>query len=251
MSYRELKALPELEGSLNIYVSQRNSLRRPPSLSESDALSPENVQRVKHTRMFDIVDLPEPKEQYQPDCLERLERPFILYTLRFTFHITLISIFESIFFFFYVSTLENNGINNTINFFVTDAVQACSNWTAWEQTVANDIISPWINVTNIQESAATVAANRLVANTRLLRISWVYVGIFGALFTVATAYAKIRKMNVWWCRLVAENLAMVLMLAFYEFLFFTTIITSYSPLSAEEIEANAINTLQSQCHLLT
>jgi hypothetical protein len=171
--------------------------------------------------------------------------------LRFTFHITLISIFESIFFFFYVSTLENNGINNTINFFVTGAVQACSNWTSWEQTVVNDIISPWINVTNIQESAATVATNRLASNTRLLRISWVYVGIFAALFAVATSYAKIRKMNVRWCRLVAENLAMVLMLAFYEFLFFTTIITSYSPLSAQEIEANTINTLQSQCHLLT
>jgi hypothetical protein len=246
MSYTELKELPGLEGSLNIYISQRHSLRRPPSLSESDALSPENVQRVKHTRLF-----VQEQEQEQPDCLERFERPFILYSLRFTFHITLISVFESIFFFFYVSTLENNGINNTINYFVSGAVKVCSNWTDWEQAAVNDIISPWINVTDIQESAVTVAATRLAANARLLRISWVYVGIFGTLFTAATLYAKIRKMNVRWCRLVAENLAMVFMLAFYEFLFFTTIITPYSPITAEEIEINAIHKFQSQCHLLT
>ena len=253
MSYTELKELPALEGSLNIYVSQSHSLRRPPSLSESHAFTPENVQRayklLEAENAENAVTTEHKEIVVQPRCLERYERPIILYTLRFTFHIALISIFESIFFFFYVSTLEDGGITNTVNYFITDAVQACSNWTPWEQSVVNDILVSWINVTTIANTANSVATRRIVSNARLMRISWIYVGSFAFLFGVSAIYAHRRKINVHWGRLILENFAMVLMLALYEFLFFTTIITPYSPLSAQEIELNAIRRFQGSCNL--
>ena len=125
-AYVELKGVSAMKGSINAIISDRRKGYRPPALSESFAWSAENVQRANaSTTSLDLLVVQSPPISHQaspqttppppvakkPVCTEARAFNAIL---RFLFHITLISIFESIFFFYYVSSLEDNGINNTV-----------------------------------------------------------------------------------------------------------------------------------------
>ena len=70
------------------------------------------------------------------------------------------------------------------------------------------------------------------------------------LFSMVFTYIKCRRIKIGWSYIICENIAMVLLLAFYEFIFFNTIIYPYQPLSSDEIERNAIQKLQNVCGLL-
>ena len=125
--YVELKDVPSLQGSLNIIVSNQNRLRRPPSLSESFAWEPTNIERAIASNYGSATSLagldrnaeiilrvgstdsqanPEQEQKYPiQSCWSRggiCSVDFVLNNIfRFLFHITLISLFESVFFFFY------------------------------------------------------------------------------------------------------------------------------------------------------
>ncbi len=253
-NYTELKELSALpSGSLNALVSKQIQLRRPPSLSESCAWTPENVERAAALQLVSPV-----KEEplifpttVQPSA--PLPNAKLVYAinliLKLSFHITLISVFESLFFFFYISDLEDGGINKTINGFVDDALHACSNFTATERLIVNDILYAFINTTVISSGAAFEVAARDENNAGYFRLSWYYVGGFGGLFVVLAVVARLKKYAVEWRTLFLENLAMVTALGLYEYMFFTTVISPYSPISGLEVANNAIQKMHSTCGL--
>ena len=51
------------------------------------------------------------------------EQQIVATLIKLLLHITLISIFETLFYFLYVSSLENNGIENAINTFINGAIE--------------------------------------------------------------------------------------------------------------------------------
>lgn len=251
-NYTELKELGAMRaGSLNTLVSKQVPLRRPPSLSESCAWNPENVERAAA-----ILQL-SPVKETQPVFPTTSSEPnaklvyVVNLILKLSFHITLISVFESLFFFFYISDLEDGGINNTIDGFVDDALHACANFTAPERIIVNDILYVIVNTSAIQSGAAYEIAARDKNNAGYFRLSWYYVGGFGGLFVVLAAVAHFKKYQVEWRSLLLENLAMVTALGLYEYMFFTTIISPYSPISGLEVANNAIQKLHQTCGLFT
>jgi hypothetical protein len=249
-NYTELKGVPDLTGSINTIVSSQYHLRRPPSLSESSAWDPENIQRAaKAVAVMETIEevrivVPPPPISY--------ESAFINAVLRLSFHITLISIFESIFFFFYVSSLEDAGINNTIGGFINNAISACINFTPSERDIVNDILALFLNATTIINTGAATFSSRQYTNRILVNQSWVYAGGFGGFFVCSLIYVYARRKNVIikWKSLFLENFAMVFLLATYEYMFFSTIIQKYAPISGDEIAANAVRELQHSCGLL-
>jgi len=251
-NYTELKELGAMRtGSLNTLVSKQVPLRRPPSLSESCAWTPENVERasailqlspVKEVQpVFPIVQTSPSQNTKLVYCINLI--------LKLSFHITLISVFESLFFFFYISDLEDGGIQKTINGFVDDALHACSNFTTPERIVVNDILYVFVNTTVIQSGAASETIARASNNAYYFRLSWYYVGGFGGLFVVLAVVARLKKYAVEWRTLLLENLAMVAALGLYEYMFFTTVISPYSPISGLEVANNAIQKLHQTCEL--
>lgn len=255
--YSELQGLHAMPGSINTVVSMQYHLRRPPSLSESCAWTPENVERtvLQHNRSGNVVSLKGvqviPEHSIHPPILAEHRRTCETITiqilLRFLFHITLISIFETVFFFVYVSSLEDGGIIKTVDVFINNAVSACVTLSPEEKNIVNYVLSQYINVTQVVSTADAVYGQRQLANRATSNQAWIYVGGLGSLFLVFAAYGYIRKIKVAWTSLFCENMGLVLMLAAYEYMFFSTIITPYNPISGEEIERNAILTLNAQC----
>jgi hypothetical protein len=259
-AYVESKGVPEMKGSLNAVISTQKKLYRPPSLSESFAWTAENVMRANASNTsLDLIISPTRTPQRSPEQTTRAQQSkkpvcskgkVINYALRFLFHITLISIFESVFFFLYISKLEDNGINRTVGTFVNDAVSSCSNYTAVERNITNDLLSLFVNPSLIIQQGNDAYSERSVINKNLFVRSWIYVGGLAGLFSLLTIVALLRKVKIKWMKLVWENAVLVTMLAAYEYTFFSTVIFPYNPITGQEILRNAVFSLQSDCGLL-
>jgi hypothetical protein len=262
-SYNELKDLPQLRGSLNTIVSIKTNtgMRRPPSLSESYAWDPDNIERLHYVQQQEMQEqlelehpappvppVPEPPPLVinYPNSSETIAINFIL---RLLFHISLISIFESIFFFFYVSTLEDNGILNVVGGFISSAVDSCSNTTSTERELANEVLLYIFNVSQIDSIGNNALATRSQTNNLLMNRSWYYVGGCSGLFVACLGYSQCRQICIYWKKLLLENFAMILLLATYEYMFFSTIIKPYTPISGDEIAQRAVHQLNASCGL--
>jgi len=170
--------------------------------------------------------------------------------MKLVFHTTLISIFETIFYFLYVSTLENNGIERTVDTFINGAVDSCLYLTPLQIEIIDDLLNPFINATQIIDIGIIKAEERSRANYAIMMQSWAYVGAFSGIFLLLLIYSRIRQIKILWKSVILENLALVFMLALYEWMFFETIIYPYAPITADEIAKNAIEDLQSSCGIL-
>jgi hypothetical protein len=255
--YNEMKELPALYGSLNAVVSAAHRLKRPPSLSESFAFTPENVERANrsssNTQLNLMVVETSPQVSPQAPASKTNEKCVLKFyhgVLRLTFHLTLISVFETLFFFFYVSTMEDSGIQRTVGGFVNDAVLSCMNLTAPEKVVVNDILSAFINSTQVIQTGQQTYTQRMTYNKNLLNQAWIYVGGLSGFFILLVCGGYAKKVTIRWRSVVVENMLMITLLALYEYVFFMTIITPYQPLTANEIAMNAVESLQNQCGIL-
>lgn len=248
MLYEELQETSEMNnGSINRVKSDIHNLRRPPSLSDSFAFTEQNIERASSFRYRELPTVHEDVGVVCEIC------PYELYVnlgLRFLFHICLISIFETIFFFHYVSSLENNGIVGTIDSFTNALVYSCSNLTYQERSWIQTYISPYINVSTILRNGKNMYMIRSSNNAVLYIQSWLYVVFFASAFGLLLSVALLQKMKVNVYSVVYENLGFVFMLAFYEYMFFTTIILPYAPISSQEITQNTVLKIENQCKIL-
>ena len=245
----ELRTVDSMPGSMNEFISTNKRLRRPPSLSESFAWEPENVARAMQQP---LVPLPEELVEAAPPPLKhwKYEQYACELTIKLLLHISLISVFETLFYFLYVSALENNGIIKTVGAFINGAADGCKNITPLEIQLVDDLLESFLNASQIiaagnQEEAARASYNKNISNQ-----AWYYVAGLAGIFIVAIGYVKKRKIAIAWRPIILENVAMVCLLALYELMFFDTIIYPYEPISTNEIGRNAVQKLQNACGLL-
>jgi len=182
-------------------------------------------------------------------CFHRYEKQLIPITIKLLFHIQLISMFESIFFFFYVSSLEDGGIENTIQTFINGAIEQCQNITASDISMINSYVGPYVNRTEIDAEGSNNQVERAEWNQRIMIQSWVYMIILSGLFLSFVLYSRIRRIEMDWKMISIENLCMVGLLSGYEIIFFNTIIFHYQPVSSSEIRKHAIDKFHDKCGL--
>lgn len=259
----ELKNVESMPGSINQLISTNKRLKRPPSLSESFAWTPENIERanriplISSSERLNILQ----EETHAPESTTNLitvptitylkyEKQIVEVLIKLLFHITLISIFETLFYFLYVSSLEDNGIEKTVNTFIDGAANGCENITPLQIQIIDDLLEPYINATQVIESGNNAEISRNIYNKSISNIAWGYVGGVMGLFILMVIYARLRKIEIKWKVVILENSAMVALLALYELMFFNTIIYPYHPISTDEIGRNAIETLQGSCGIL-
>jgi len=171
--------------------------------------------------------------------------PHIL-LISFLFHITLIAVFETLFFFLYVSAMEDAGVRNTVAGFTSTLLRDCGQL---PPDVANEILSALVNVSAVEASGAAALTDREAFNAGLVARAWTYVAVLFTCFVVATAAGCLRRLPVPWRRLCMENCGLVLVLGVFEGLFFMTIVHPYQPLSGREIAASTVAELQQTCGL--
>jgi hypothetical protein len=171
----------------------------------------------------------------------------------FLFHIWLISIFETVFFFTFISKSEDQGILKTVDNYIFAAANSCSNISSNATAFLNYVIPLFVNSSNIATDAANALQQRNATNEKLLIQAWMYVGSLFILLVGAGAVAKWKRLLTRrsLVKILLENIGLVALLGIYEFIFFRTIIYNYDTLSAAEISEDAVQTLRAGCGLFT
>jgi len=170
--------------------------------------------------------------------------------MSFLFHISLISLFETIFFFQFISVSEDTGLKNTLDGYITNILTSCSAWPPNQTLIVNDILSVLINTTDITISYQNAVQERHTYNYHLQVQSWLYVATLVSSTLVIGFIGKCVPLRLAWKRILLDNLIMVSLLGLYEFLFFRTIIYNYDTMSLPELNQFIVGQLQQTCNLL-
>ncbi len=260
MEYRALPGGKSVPSSLELAA-----YKRPPSYSDSFYV----VKQTASHPTFEFLDLAattaataNPTKPLAPpppssiptvpinDQTSQNPNTFVPIALSFLFHISLISLFESLFFYYFISRSEDKGILTTVTNILDEITTTCP-WPANQTIIFRDIFQLLVNTTALSTAAAKATESRAAYNHRIFVQSWMYVVAIGSTALLAFAAAVWRKQltRALVRRIVSENLGLVALLGAYEFVFFKTIIYNYDSISVLEIEEYAVNTLQSQCLL--
>jgi hypothetical protein len=184
------------------------------------------------------------KPEYKPSRSRKVL--CFLFTFKGSFHLLLISAFETLFYFLYVNKSENQGILTAINTYYQPLVQGCqTTWTNSTRNFAQDLLLLF-NQTQIDAAGTAEASARAAYNQKLLHYSILYSGICAVLCTGATVYVKWQRWKIPWARMISENFSFVLILGLYELFFFKTIIYNYDTLGKAELNQYLIDGL-AQC----
>lgn len=237
-------------------------MRRPPSLSEGcirlDGYEYEKMEpltlTIRNSIQGDLTPQVTPLPAVLPletgPKVHTCEESVADYALRFLLHISLISFFETIFFFKFVSVDEDKGITQITDFYTQKIINSCNNLSDGEITFLNSILEKVVNVTNIDSVGTSSAINRYTDNQVLYNKSWSYFAGISGCFVLLTIFSLLRKYKIRWSYIIIENLIFVTMLGLYEFIFFLNIIKKYGTMTPQEITMGFVDGLQTTCGLL-
>jgi hypothetical protein len=175
------------------------------------------------------------------------EAPKLNKLLSILTHITLISVFETVFYFNFISKSEDNGIQNTINQFLQGTLSQCRTWPQNTTQLLSALLQLVVNETQIASAAVTANNQRTLSNQTLQVQSWMYVvSLASTVISIAIA-AHCKKYKINWRSIIVENIVLVCLLGAYEAFFFETIIYMYQSLTLPELEQSILQQLHSSC----
>lgn len=234
-------------------------LKRPPSYSDSFLIlggqTPlEPLLLVPDSPRVDIIGslnsvgplpplppLP-PMPPLAPSMTSQWPRRIGVFILKSSIHVFLISIFETVFFFYYVSVTENQGIVKTIDTYYEPIRESCPSWGNATHWLVYEVLEG-LNVTRIDSLAAEAFSKRAAYNHSLYVNSLAVSGVCLSLFLVLASLMKWKKVDIPWRGVAIENVMMVTLLGMYEYFFFRVIIYNYDTLSTEELNAHIVDGL--------
>ena len=169
------------------------------------------------------------------------------YAMRFSLHLALISLFETIFFWHFVSKTEDTALISLVNNYAQGVLEGCANMTEVQRSLVRDVFDLFINQTLVDASSAVSFANRNTFNGILIRNSWLYFGSLVALFASTTAVGIYNRFPIHWRAIILENLTLVTFLGFYEWMFFSTVVLRYQAISVPELDRMVVDEIMSAC----
>ena len=222
------------------------SKTRPVSFSENDIRLPRFTSFSLQEPL--LLQLPASPPSLVNAITPRKENwgPLLHYwALRFSFHLSLISLFETIFFWNFISKSEDQALVNIINGYTSGIIHSCQNLTVTNKEIVADIIALFLNET----TAASVAssATRNAFNAVLVRNSWLYFAGITTLFAGLSVSNYLCKNDVNWRNLITENLTLVSLLGLYEWMFFSTVVLKYQSISIQELDTMVVYELLAAC----
>jgi len=170
-----------------------------------------------------------------------------LWAIRFSLHLVLISLFETIFFWQFVSKSEDAALTGLVSTYAGGVLAACRSLSPAQRVAVDDVFDLFINQTMVDTAGVFAAQTRATFNGVLLRNSWLYFGGLCTLFASLSAAAIALKRDIRWAHIVGENIALVSLLGLYEWMFFHTIIYQYEAISPAELDRMVVDEFQANC----
>ena len=190
-------------------------------------------------RMKQISIYLKSKNQKIKNCSLYLFKRMIMITT----HLTLIALFEILFFFHFVSKYEDNALIYLVNSFVSNIPNICNSLTLQEKALFTGYFNQYVNITNIEEQSIIAKDNRIIFNNGLDKTSWIYFSIIIGISFLLILIHIIGKIKVSLRKIIIDNVLMIIILGIFEYVFFTRIIMIYQNISLEELEVIIINSL--------
>jgi hypothetical protein len=233
-SYTELSDL-----AIEPTKKTRRQPNRPYAFSDTALIVPQAGPPSPPSPPFDV-----PYSVFKPrfDCHWWVDKCISL-----TAHICLISLFETIFFFQYVSLSEDDGLLTAIDNYVGSVAQDCATLGPALTADIRGLVTALVPLANISASASAAAAARASYNHSLQVQSWGYFGGLLGVVICLIGIARCKSYKIQIRRIFAENLALVGLLGVYEYVFFRTIVYNYTTLSHSELTWKIILNLNSTC----
>lgn len=163
------------------------------------------------------------------------------------FHLLLISLFETLFFWLFVSRQEDSALTGLVNTYTGRAFATCATMTPLQRADLREWVSLFLNTSTVVTDAATAAEERQAFNSALLRNSWLYFGGLVTAFGLLTSTAHLRRLPVRWTHLIGENLALVTFLGLYEWMFFRTVALQYRAVTPAELDGMVVSEFLTDC----
>ena len=169
------------------------------------------------------------------------------WSLRFTLHLALISLFETIFFWQFVSVSEDQALIGLVDTYTKKLFDSCAALTPAQRTAFADVVDVFINQTTVDTDGTAALVARTAFNRGLLRNSWLYFGSVSSLFVLLAVAAKRCDRGIRWTHIFGENICLVTILGLYEWMFFHTVVFPYKSVSIPELDQHVIDDFQQHC----
>lgn len=217
-------------------------MKRAPSYSDSFLV-------LNGGSSIDLQPLVTPREILKPEPSAR--RPCsvlcFVFTFKGSFHLLLISAFETAFYFLIVNKSEDAGILGTINTYYQPLVNHCQQtWGNGTRWFIQQLLKYELNQTLIDQLGDQARTQRESYNQHLLIMSSLYSAVWFAICLIVSGLVWWKGWPVPWVRMLTEHLLFVTLLGLYEFFFFRTIIYNYDTLSTKELNQYIVDGL-AQC----
>jgi hypothetical protein len=180
------------------------------------------------------------KEELVPLERSKPEAYVCTFLIKSSIHLFLISAFETVFFFTYVAGKEDKGIEATIDSYYTPIKNSCPSWSNTTRWVVYEILSG-NEIQKITKEGLDSYRDRMRVNTQLLYYSLIASAVFLVILGGVAGTLFYRGIKIHWIKTLSENVMMVLLLGFYEYAFFMTIIYKYNSISTNELNSYIAN----------
>jgi len=167
--------------------------------------------------------------------------------LRFSLHLTLISLFETLFFWHFVSNSENAALITLVENYAQGILTSCAALTPQQRAGFRAIVDLFINQTITDTLGNRALQGRTAYNATLLRKSWLYFAAILSLFSGLAAIGRYKQYKTKWRPLIAENVGLVAILGLYEWMFFSTVVLKYQAISMPELDSLVFDEFQQRC----
>jgi len=155
--------------------------------------------------------------------------------------------FETIFFWQFVAPSEDQALINLIGNYTKGIFQVCATLSPEQQQSIRSLFELFINQTLVDELGTTAMLSRSAINWIFLRNSWLYfVSVFSLTLMLGTSLYIMRK-PVKWRLVMLENIALIVMLGLYEWMFFHTVVFQYKSISIPELDKRVTDEFINQC----
>lgn len=196
------------------------------------------------------LDVPMPLSTFELKGIAEAKGEWIERGMSLLLHVSLLGVFETLFFFLFISKSEDNGLKGMISKYLDTTLTTCREWSPSEKNIINGILSAMINATVVRQDGLSAAESRLEYNRVLQIQAWMYiVGLFSVLCLGGVGF-YCRGKKVHWKKIIGENVVLIGLLGIYEFMFFKTIIYNYESITLPELDMYIVGELQGQCGLL-
>ena len=242
LSYYPPKEILSINSPSNTEENNLSNISNENSVNYIENLLPPQSPPLEITTNYQNTDLR--IIYHRGDKIETIINKVMLFFL----HLFLISLFELIFFFGFVTKFENKAIVQLIGEITNTAISSCNLLNPTDKQIIDYLLNRIVNSEQLLTNSNNSVTERNLYNNSLLIIGIAYFLVLLSLnifiYTINRCYFK---RNINYKNICIDNCIMIILLGLYEYMFFSYIVFQYQTSSTDELIYDVYNQINTTC----